>query len=121
MVFDIGKRRRPGGLGSKKHIWSPKETSNLPIRFYTPTAGRVQVNIENEKGVIYGNYIQVQEGVNVYEFDYSIGSAGLAYLKSDKKDKIEAADDGKYYLPAGEYTISLTQGNDKASTKFELK
>ena len=81
----------------------------------------MQLEIVNDKGVIYGNYIRAAEGINVYEFDYSIGSAGLSYLVTDKKEKIEAADDGKYYLPAGKYTLNLTQGDEKASTEFELK
>lgn len=121
MVFDMGRQRVPRGLGAKKTIWSPKESPSLPIRFLTDNAGNVNLRIVNDKGTIYTKNISANKGVNIFDFDYNIGSSGLRYLMGDEKDKIEAADDGNYYLPAGEYTIELEQGNSSAETKLELK
>ena len=121
IVFDIGNVRRPRNLGGKKNIWSPKETPNLPITFYTDTSGKVKLSIENKKGVVYSNFIPVKKGYNKYEFNYSIGPSGLEYLKAEDGTAYEAGDDGKYYLPSGSYTLKLVQANTEASTNFELK
>jgi len=121
MVFDIGDHRAPRGLGAKKHIWSSKETPTLPIRFLSQNNGRAMLSIENENGTVYSNSIKVSKGVNVYNFNYSIGPAGIGMFGGGKKDKLKAADDGKYYLPAGEYTIKLVQGDYSDETKLELK
>ena len=121
MVFDMGSQRAPRRLGAKKTIWSPKESPSLPIRFYTENAGRVNLSIENENGTVYSNYISANKGINVYDFDYSIGPAGISYLKDKEGKSMEAADDGKYYLPAGEYTIKLQQADASAETNLELK
>lgn len=121
MVFDMESQRAHRGLGAKKTIWSPKESPTLPIRFYTENAGRVNLSIENEDGSIYSNYISADKGVNVYEFDYSIGPAGISYLKDEEGNGMEAAEDGKYYLPAGKYMIKLQQASATAETNLELK
>jgi len=121
MVFDLGSQRSPRGLGAKKNIWSPKEKSTLPIRIYSENAGKVRLTMENDKGVVYSDYIAVEKGINIFDFDYSIGPAGIQYLKSEKDEKFDAAEDGKYYLPAGDYTIKLEQGGANAETKLELK
>jgi hypothetical protein len=121
MVFDMGPQRAPRRLGAKKTIWSPKESPTLPIRFYTENAGRVNLSIVNEAGTIYSNYISANKGVNVYKFDYSIGPAGISYLKDDEGNSMEAAEDGKYYLPAGKYMIKLQQASATAETNLELK
>ena len=121
MVFDIGRARAPRGLGAKKTIWSSKESPTLPIRFSTKNAGNISLSIVNDKGTIFTKNISASKGVNVYDFDYNVGSSGIKYLMDDKKDKMKAADDGNYYLPAGEYTIKFQQGSTSANTKLELK
>ncbi len=121
MVFEMGNQQAPRRLGAKKNIWSPKESPSLPIRFYAKNDGGAKLSISNEKGTIYSQKVNANKGVNVYDFDYNIGSSGLTYLMGDKKEKMEAADDGNYYLPAGEYMIKIEQGGASAETKLELK
>jgi len=121
VVFEIENARIPRGLGTKKNIWSSKEMESLPIRIYTENQGKVMLKIENDKGVVYSDYINVKKGINIYDFNYSIGPAGIQYLKSAEDKNFEAADDGKYYLPSGSYTLKVEQADAKDETKLELK
>ena len=121
IAFSPGKVRRPRGLGSKKNIWSPKEEAILPISLYTKSAGKIKFIIENEKGVVFSDYVPVKKGFNTIDFNYSIGPMGAEYLKNKDGKAFEMSDDKKYYLPSGSYTIKMDQGGIKAETSLELK
>lgn len=121
IVFSPGEVSRPRGLGSKKNIWSPKEADTLPISLYTKSAGKVKFTIENDKGIVFSDYVPIKKGYNTIDFNYSIGPAGLEYLQDKDGKTLEMSDDKKYYLPSGSYTIKMDQGGTKAETALELK
>ena len=121
IVFSPGKVRRPRGLGSKKNIWSPKEDPVLPISIFTKQGGKVNFSIENDKGIVYSDYIPVKKGYNVIDFNYSIGAMGAEFLKGEDGSPFEMSSDKKYYLPSGDYTIKIKQGNSNSETSLKLK
>lgn len=95
---------RWGGSWSK---WSEVNEPSIPIQFYNPNTEKVTISIKLEDGTELQNYsIDAVKGVNIFEYDVTISEKGKKALA--KKDiEIKEADNGKNYLPKGEYYIHI--------------
>ena len=62
--------------------------------------------------------VEASKGFNYADYDLTITEAGKdALMKEDSKLKINKAQNGKYYLPKGNYAIQI--GDEK--TTLEIK
>ena len=62
--------------------------------------------------------VDVDKGYNYISYNLELSEQGRkALMKSDKELKIAKANNGKYYLPKGVYTVQVGD----AKTKLELK
>ena len=105
---------RWGGSWNK---WSEVNEPNISIPFYNWKAEKVTLSIQSKEGEILQEYnINAVHGVNVFEYDVTLSDKGKKSIENENL-KIKEADNGKYYLPKGEYSIQI----NSESIDFEIK
>ncbi|WP_452229053.1 WD40/YVTN/BNR-like repeat-containing protein [Lacinutrix sp. MEBiC02404] len=102
--------------------WSKWFDANTPleiIKFYGNTAGKKEVKILSEKqSVLKIISVEADKGFNYVDYDLSLTEKGRkTLLKENTSIDIEAAKNGKYYLPKGKYFIQI--GLERVN--FEMK
>ncbi|NOY47651.1 MAG: hypothetical protein GXO84_05560, partial [Chlorobi bacterium] len=82
-------------------------------------SGKQNVKVLSEDGVELNSIsFNADKGFNYLQYDLSITEVGKKALqKADTKIKVKKAQNGKYYLPKGKYTIQV--GTEK--TILEIK
>lgn len=116
-ISEIESIRYSQRWGSSWSQWSEVNEPSVDIQFYNPKAEKITLSIQNKDGTILQNYsIDAVKGVNVFEYDVTLSEKGKKALA--KKDiEIKEADNDKYYLPKGEYSIQIKSKNKV----FEIK
>lgn len=113
----VAKTRASSRYGSKGFMWSEAPEPSIELAFYSPTAGKVKIEILNEKGkTIKELAMTADKGLNFYEYDGSISKAGLKRFK----DQPKTADNGKTYLPVGKYAVKITGNGGSAEQVLEM-
>ncbi len=103
--------------GSSWSKWGEAFEPSISIQFYNPKAEKVTLTIQSEKGVVLQEFtLDAVKGVNVFEYDVTMSGKGKKSLDKEKVE-IKEADDGKYYLPKGKYSIQI----NLESKPFEIK
>ncbi|ARN78554.1 glycosyl hydrolase [Nonlabens spongiae] len=112
-----GKIRASSSYGSKR-TWSKNYYEpSVEVTFYSPNAGTITMEILNEDGkALKTEKIEADKGLNFYKYNATVDESNLK--RFDKDSRPEEAQNGKYYLPKGEYTIKLSMG--KMSKSQEL-
>ncbi len=106
-----------GRWGSSWSKWGNMYEPSLSISFYNPKAEKVTLSILSKEEVILQNYtIDAVKGVNVFKYDVTLSDKGKNRIENEDI-KINKADNGKYYLPKGEYIIQI----NSETIEFEIK
>ena len=89
------------------------------IGFYSNAEATRNVQIKSKGGAILNTMsVDASKGFNYIDYDLTISEEGKkAWEKEDSKVSLNKAQNGKYYLPKGNYHISI--GNTKATLKVE--
>jgi photosystem II stability/assembly factor-like uncharacterized protein len=119
VLFDVEGMRYSGRWGSSRGTWSDNFEQSTSIAFYTNTSGEKTIKILNEKDIELNSIkVNAEKGFNYTNYDLTLTeSAKTAMLESDTSLEINAADNGKYYLPKGKYTVQI----DDEKTTLEIK
>ena len=129
-AFAIEKLRRNPRWGASWASWYKTEEPQLAIPFYTNTKTTVEISITPEKKedlVLFKMNTSSEKGINYATYHYHLQNESVEafqkYLDETEKEKIELkkADNEKYYLPKGNYTITLTKGTEAVKTKLILE
>jgi photosystem II stability/assembly factor-like uncharacterized protein len=113
----IDKTRASSRYGSKGFMWSEEPEPKIKLSFYTKMPGKVTVEVLNEKGkTIYENAITTDKGLNFYTYDGTVGAYALK--RFDKEHQPKKADNGKYYLPKGTYSVKLSGHSSTAAQEL---
>ena len=95
---------------------------SVDMQFFVPKAGKVDVVIKNANNQeVNSMQIEAAKGVNVMAYDLTLSSKAQKEMSKDKSAGIYPAQNGKYYLPKGEYTIVISSAGMEASTPLTLK
>ncbi len=107
--------------GSSFSQWSESFEPKVSVQYYTPNGGSATLEVRTGDGVVIQQVDLVAEkGFNIYDYDLSVSERGKKSLA--KKDiELKAADNGKYYLPKGEYSISIRNGDLHKSVDLKLE
>jgi len=108
-------RRWGGSFGKWGRVFEPSTT----FTFFTNSSGKQNVKLLSDKGTELNSIaVNADRGFNYLDYDLSISEKGKkALMKENTSVKITKAQNGKYYLPKGIYTINI----DNTKTKFEVK
>ena len=118
-VFDVSPVRHSSRWGSSRNQWSDAFEPEMTIEFYSNVSGNKNIKIlsENEEE-IFSFSANVDKGFNYVNYNLELSEKGKkALVKANSKLEIQKANNGKYYLPKGKYTVEV--GNSK--TILELK
>jgi photosystem II stability/assembly factor-like uncharacterized protein len=116
----IDKMRASSRYGSQGFMWSEGPEPKVELTFYTPMAGKVKLEVINANGkTIYENGMTASVGLNFYTYDGSVGAYALK--RFDKENRPKKADNDKYYLTKGTYTIKLTGSGGTASQELVVE
>ena len=119
-LFDVENIKYSKRWGNSFSAWGEPQTPGLDLSFYSSKSDTFTALIKTTDGIIVSaTEIEASKGLNILSYDVAFSKQGKTdYLKKNKTE-LKEAENGKTYLPKGEYTIELN-GN-KASEKIAFK
>ncbi len=118
VLFDVEGVKHSMRWGSAFNAWSKVNEPSINIKFYTNKAEEKTITIlsENHSELTQIN-VKTDKGFNTFDYDLTISEKAQKTLMNENASvKIKKANNGKYYLPKGIYTIKI--GAEK--TVFEV-
>jgi len=118
-LFKVNDTRFSPRWGSSFSQFAEPFEPEITLSFYTNNSGEKTVKVLSEKGALLNEMkVKADKGFNYANYDLTLTEKGKkALLKEDTSIDINEADNGKYYIPKGVYTIQI--GDEK--TTFEVK
>ncbi|WP_341216901.1 glycosyl hydrolase [uncultured Wocania sp.] len=114
VLFDVEDVKHSLRWGSSFSAWSKVFEPSIDINFYANKTGEQTIKILSENNSEL-NVIKVnaEKGFNTIEYDLTISEkAQKSLMKENTSVKINKAENGKYYLPKGEYGVRI--GSEKS-------
>ncbi|WP_051907824.1 WD40/YVTN/BNR-like repeat-containing protein [Flavimarina sp. Hel_I_48] len=108
--------------GSKR-TWGKPNIPKTELVFLSPEKGEATITLRsaNDKEIKQWRVAAVT-GYNYINYDLSIPENGKKTLENGKKElEITKADDTKYYLPAGNYNLTISINGKFSKTKLIIK
>ncbi len=108
-------RRWGGSFGKWGRVFEPSTT----FTFFSDSSGKQNVRLLSDKGNELNSFsVNADKGFNYLDYDLSISEkAKVALMKGNTSININKAQNGKYYLPKGTYTVQV----GSSSKSFEVK
>ncbi len=109
--------RHSSRWGSKFSAWGNVFKPACSIQFYNPKAEKVTLQVFSKKGHLLNSFdMYASTGITVFDYDITMTAKGVKLLEKEGVE-VKKADNGKYYLPKGEYVIELN--SEKINFKIE--
>jgi len=111
--------RHSGRWGSSWSQWSDTFEPNVTLQFYSNSAGKKTIKILSENGTELNSIsVEVDRGFNYVDYNLELSKNGKkALMKENSKIDFKEAENKKYYLPIGTYTVKI----DNSKTKLKIK
>ena len=92
--------------GKKYRVWSEAVSPDFSWIFYAtkPVRGTWQLKSDQDL-IVYEEDVELTKGLQSIHYDLSLIPEQVKKYNRKHKAKLEAADDGKVYLPKGNYTM----------------
>lgn len=122
-IFAIEDKTSSGRWGTKGYYWGDFNIPETQIEVFVINGGTGTVSISKEEQELKSWTIDLDKGLNYITYDYTLDPVQSEALSSslELKEPIEEKENGSYYLPEGEYTLTLKVGNEETSTKLKVK
>ena len=129
LAFDI-KKIKQSSWGKIFDKWEPNEDPKIELPLYVANAGKVRVSIKSGKDLVLNEFTRdVTAGMNYLDYDLTFDEKNLAKYQSilndaakenskdGSKNKIELkkADNEKFYLQKGKYTVVYDKDGETSS------
>jgi hypothetical protein len=129
-LFDI-KKMKQTNWGRKRSNWDDVKPINAVIPMYAKANSTATISIKAGKDLILKTMkTDLKRGLNYVDLDMTYDEKQApqyaAYL-NDKKEKdaktidLKKADDGKFYLQKGKYTVELEQNGVKMEKELVIE
>jgi len=108
-------RRWGGSFGKWGRVFEPSTT----FAFFSNSSGKQTVKLLSDKGTELNSFsVNADRGFNYMDYDLSISEkAKKALMKENTSLNIKKTQNGKYYLPKGNYSVQVGSSNEP----FEVK
>ena len=92
--------------GRKYRVWSEAVSPDFSWIFYAtnPVNGTWQLMSDRDV-IVYEEDVELAIGLQLISYDLNLSQEQIKKYNRKHKTKLEAADDGKTYLPKGSYTM----------------
>ena len=98
-------------------VWLDYQEPENEIIYYAQTAGDAAIRILGEDDLELRVMVDTAErGLNFVSYDLSITGDAADTMNETREEAVEAADNGNYYLPPGDYTVEITMGEAVVTT-----
>ncbi len=105
--------------GTRFSQWGEVHKPTVKIQFYSPQNGKAVITIETTEGkTLQQLETEAVKGINIFEYGATVSEKGSGFFE---KGKIKKAEDGMYYLPKGEYQISIKINAETLKKEFVLR
>ncbi|QCX37720.1 glycosyl hydrolase [Aureibaculum algae] len=121
-LFKLPETRHSSRWGNSWSQFSKPYLPNIEVSYFTSNAGTVKLEVlADEKNVLYSETLKTDSGFNFTNYDVSVSEKSLKSYFGKKKIELKKGDNGKCYLPKGEYLLRLTSGNVSVTEKLVVK
>jgi len=119
VLFDVGSMRQSDRWGNSRGEWSDVFEPSTTIVFYANSSEEKTIKILSENNIELNSLsVSADKGFNYANYDLSLTESGKNALMNDNsKLEINKADNEKYYLPKGKYTIQI--GEEKMTLEIK--
>jgi len=119
VLFDLDNVRHSGRWGNSYGEWYDTFEPSTSITFYTNSSGEKTVKILSESNVELNRIkVNADKGFNYADYDLTMTEDGkTAVMKGNPDLEIKKAENGKYYLPKGKYTVQVE--DEKTALKIK--
>ncbi|HEX9825413.1 MAG TPA: glycosyl hydrolase, partial [Flavobacteriaceae bacterium] len=109
VLFDMESMRYSDRWGSSYGAWYDVYEPSTTITFYTNASGEKTIKILSDNNIELSSIkVNADKGFNYANYDLTITESGKTeWIKDNSSLEIKQADNGKYYLPKGKYTIQI--------------
>jgi len=107
--------------GSRWSDWVDYNEPEVAISFYTSSTSTGKVEVYKEDQVVVSSDISAEKGLNFIDLSLETSASFKDTLEDNVAKDYKAADNDKYYLTDGDYTIKVTVGSESADTAFKIK
>lgn len=128
-VFAAPSIKHSGRWGSKG--WWGENVPEIHLPIYAQAAGEASLTVRaGDKIVLYQGKRTVQKGLNYLPYDLAFDSkqatAYTAWLNKDNKPdarpaRLKEAENGRWYLAKGTYTVTITAGGVSKEVKLTVE
>ena len=118
-LFEIGPVKHSNRWGIARSQWSQASEPEEIIQFYSNSPAEKTIKILSEQGAELNSIsVKADQGFNYVDYNLELSVKGQkAIMKANQSIDINKANNGKYYLPKGLYTLQI----DNEKTKLEIK
>lgn len=130
-VYDIEKRKYSKRWGKKDDHWSEIKDPSQIISFYAKGKKEIKFTVKTWDGYeIYTEIIKADKGINRFDYHLIVNENKVEDLSKSQWNKMDSAtpeflpvkaDNGKYYLLPGIYTLEFTIDGKTISKTFEIE
>lgn len=122
-LFKINEVDFSNNWGNKSYTWANEFIPNVEIWYYLKDYANIVLTIKNKDGIVVLNHqAKAEKGFLKLDYDLSIDEKiKTAIEKKEVKVKINQAENKKYYLPVGKYSVELEVNGIKESQVLSIK
>jgi photosystem II stability/assembly factor-like uncharacterized protein len=127
VLFEVDKVRHSKGWGNAGwSVWFGTDEPETEIPCYYSGSAPVTFTLQTDSGMVVHTWESTlaHKGFNYETYDLTISKESAESLKANREEgnlkeiAVKAADNGKYYIPQGTYTLVMSAGDLKKETEF---
>lgn len=121
-VHKLENVRHSRRWGNSWSSWGKPQTPGLDVVFYSSATANYSAKIKTAAGItVSETEIQGDKGLNILSYDMAFTKAGRSAYQKKNKIELNAAANGKTYLPKGEYKVEIQGNGAKETVAFKIE
>lgn len=105
--------------------WADPNEPSHSLAYFAKDGGEITLSVTTDNGTkVYETQIDASKGLNYFGYDLSVNDGNVEAFKialgTEKGGALKKADNGKTYLVAGTYTVTVAQGSSTAITTLKI-
>lgn len=128
-LYDAPSIKYRDSWGSKRRPYSKINEPTITVNLFSEVDGKGKLSILSDKEILQEIDLDIAKGLSEITYDMSINPNKVKKLEkiikkasgSKEKVKINASDNGIYYLRSGSYTLQVELNGKKVTKQLEVK
>ncbi len=121
-LFPVENIKHSTRWGNNWSSWAQPDTPGLDLHFYTTTASAFDASVQTLDGIEVSTVqLEADKGLNVLSYNLAFTKDGKKNFLRKNKMELKTANNGKTYLPKGNYQIRLSGNGNSEQIEFEIE